>query len=297
MLAPLLVVTPMDLIPENLPAKRPRGRPRKDITKRVNAAPPVEIDWTKDPADLILPCSDAEQAKWLSSPELYWTPADVRGMNRTYGFYEKLPMICRGAACFWAGQCPTRETTPAYMFEGHRCPIEIMELFRNFCRYVKELGVHPDDHVDLNYIHDLVRIDLQLKHIDMRLQTSGLEVEHVAAVAQKTGDAYYEKIAHPLLAVQAKLRNDRGVIYKALLASRSDKKKVEQQEGKQKLDILAALTRLRENVGGGEAEVMADAIDAVVHGDEEELYPEGSPYPALPDAELTDQLVDEDDEE
>lgn len=253
--------------PDRLPALPRIGRPKKEYTRSQNLPPTVEIDFAREPADQILPCSDTDQAHHLG-----WRLEDVRGINRTLGLYEKLPMLCQAENCFWASQCPTAKTEPPFMFKGLRCPLEVMELYRNFVRYIRELGVHPDDHVDLNYIQDLCRIDLQLSHSDKRLQINGLEVQHVAAVAQRESLPFYESIAHPLLATQARLRADRNVIYKALLASRAEKKKVEQTEGKQKLDMLAALARLKEHVN---EELIAEAAEHVLEGELAAL-PDGS---------------------
>jgi hypothetical protein len=221
--------------------RKPVGRPRKGSKRSDNPVPVVDLDLSLPPAELILPCADVTQGHHLG-----WRVDEVRGINKTLGLYEKLPMICHGSACFWAKQCPTKET--GWLFEGLRCPIEIMEAYRNFVRYVRELDVHPDDHVDLNLIHDLVRIDLQLKHMDMRIQVQGMEVDHVAGIIQgREARPVIDKIANPFLSVQTKLRNDRQGIYNLLLASRKEKKKVEQAEGKQKLDLIAAMQRLRDD--------------------------------------------------
>lgn len=211
----------------------PLSRPRSK-----NLLPTLEIDLTKDPADHVLPCSEREQAKHLQ-----WYVEEVRSVNRILGLYEKLPMICPAERCPYADLCPTK---PDFLFQGLRCPLEIMEIFRLFVRYIRELEVLPDGHVDLTQIMDLVRIDLQIHRIDQHLQREGMLKDEVAQVVQSTGEAKYKKVSHPLLADQYKLRTQRDNLYKKLIADREARKKTELAEGKKTLDALQLMQQLQQ---------------------------------------------------
>lgn len=199
--------------------------------------PVLSIDFALGPAENILPCTEVRQAKLLG-----WYVNEVRSVNQTLGVYNSLPMICRGSQCYWNHMCPT---APDFLWFGLRCPLEMMDCFRSFVRYVRELNVSPDKHVDLIQIADLVRIDLQMKRIDQQIQVDGMLTDQLAGIAQAESKPFYEKGSHPSLRDQAKLRTQRDAIYKKLIANRDDREELRQKEGKEKLTLLDVLTRAK----------------------------------------------------
>jgi hypothetical protein len=212
---------------------RPRKKFRADQSLRV-----LNVDFQKPPADQILPCSDLEQ-----SCDLNWTVDDVRAINQSHGLYEKLPMVCKGAGCFWAKRCPT---APDFLFLGFPCPLQIIEAYTRFVELVQELEVKPDDNVDLDFIADLVRIDLQMKELDMQMAVDGQMTDIAVGVWQKTGDVRFAKGVNPAAARQSALRKDRNDIYTKLIASRLDKAKKEAVEGKKETDLLTLFAKAME---------------------------------------------------
>jgi hypothetical protein len=233
-------------MPDELTPRHPGGRPPKERKKTANPPPEVRIDFSRDPADQILPCRDHLQSKHLGEK---WSVSDVRAINDTLGLYKLLPMVCKASGCFWATQCPTAQY--GFLFEGLKCPLEIGELYRTFVRYVRELNVGPDEHVDLTTIADLCRLDLQIKRIDQQIQVDGMMYEHVAGVIQgnahREGKAVKEKVAHPLLHEQGKMRKQRSEAYKELAIQRGQR--LEQEEKKQQgvknaLELFAAMRKL-----------------------------------------------------
>lgn len=222
-----------------VPPGHTAGRPKKGEKRpKSKILPALELDFTKDPADHILPCSEREQAHHLE-----WYVDEVRSVNRILGLYDKLPMLCPGEKCYWAELCPTK---PDFMFVGLRCPLEIVEVWRLFFRYVQELRIYPDRHVDLSMIADLVRIDLQIHRIDQQIQIQGMLRDEVAAVVQNTGEAKYKKVIHPLIPVQCKLREQRDRIYEDLVATRDAREKAEREKGKTVMDAMELMRRLKE---------------------------------------------------
>lgn len=212
---------------------RPRKKFRADQSLRV-----LNIDFAKPPADQILPCSDLEQ-----SCDLNWTVDDVRAINQSHGLYEKLPMVCRGNTCFWAKRCPT---APDFLFKDFPCPLQIIEAYTRFVELVQELDVKPDDNVDLDFIADLVRIDLQMKELDMQMAIDGQMTDVPVGIVQKTGELRYAKGVNPAAGRQSALRKDRNDIYAKLIASRLDKAKKEAVEGKKETDLLTLFAKAME---------------------------------------------------
>lgn len=278
----------MDEKPQLPILKRPRGRPRRDRPVTEHLLPALEVDFSIDPALQMLPCSEREQAKHLN-----WYVPEVRSVNQTLGLYKSLPMICQASGCHWAGQCPS---APDFMFEGRPCPLEMIQSFRLFRGYVREMEVRPDDSVDLDLIGELVRIQIQMQRIDQQLQVHGMLVNTIGGVNQKEGKALYEKTQHPLFTRQSQLREDRNRIHKSLIANRAEKEKLKQVEGRQKMDMLDFMRRMREasEEGLGPAKVEGD-VKALPRSPSFDFIPnqiiEGSAV-ELPD-DLEDENYDE----
>jgi hypothetical protein len=216
--------------------RRKVGRPRKSDTtitsesKRKPLLPILKIDFNRDPTEQLLQITDIDQARHLG-----WKAAEVRSVNSHLGLYESLPMVCQASGCYWATQCPTR---PDFKFKGYLCPIEVMDVYKYFLGYVRDLDINPTDYVDLRLVEDLVRIDLQLKRVDQQISINGMEIDMVGGILRTSDSPVWQKGAHPLLLVQDKLRNRRRDIHKALIASRSEKLDRDRKEGKLKEDTL-----------------------------------------------------------
>lgn len=218
------------------------GKGTKSAGKTV--LPVLDVDFSSGPGDNILPCSLRRQAKFLG-----WTVAEVRSTNQTLGLYNNLPMICSAGDCYWASMCPTAQY--GYPWAGLKCPLEVMDVFRNYVRYIRELSVGPNDHVDLTMIADLVRMDLQIKRIDQHLQLAGLLIDHIAGIAQRDSKAFTEKAANPLLREQSRLRTARNATYKQLLASRDERERLRQSEGRERVTLLELMSKMK-MVGEGQ---------------------------------------------
>jgi hypothetical protein len=258
--------------------KRPRGRPRRDRPVTEKLLPVLDIDFTMDPADQVLPCTEREQAKHLN-----WYVPEVKSTNQTLGLYKNLPMICQASGCHWASQCPTN---PDFIFQGRPCPLEVIQAFRLFVGYVREMGATPNDSVDLDLIGELVRIQIQIQRIDQQLQVQGMLVDSVGGIAQQKGTAIWEKAQHPLLVHQSRLRDDRNRIHKSLIVSREGKKKVEQVEGKQKMDALSIMMQFRK------------MSEEALQGDGPKALPSaGTPFDFIPSHTLEGSVVEPDDDD
>ena len=231
--------------PQDLPVPNRGGRPKKSRTKRVgvNRLPTLDIDFHRDPAEQVIPCTETRQANHLG-----WAVQDVRSVNRAMGIWDKIPMVCAATGCYWARFCPT---APDFLFANRRCPLEIQELYFTWVRYIREMEIGPDDHVDLSMVADLCRIDLQVKRIDQLIQADGMLVDHVAGIIQgQNARPVMDRIANPLLGEQSKLRKHRDEIYKQLLQTREQKKKVEQHEEGTKRDALSIFQMFQSKLQG-----------------------------------------------
>jgi hypothetical protein len=247
--------------------KRPPGRPRKERPSKPHLLPPLDIDLNQTPDEITLPCSEVEQARYLT-----WRLGEVRSVNRTLSLYDNIPMLCQGADCHWAKLCPT--AAKAFPFQGMRCPFEVRQLFRQFVQYVRELEVSPWDYADLALIGDLCRVDLQIKRIDQQVQVEGMFIEKIGGIAQATSTVFKEKAVNPLLERQGKLRAERLQLYKNLMISREAMWKRRKEEGSQQFNLVNVMTALRTAAQEQEVEIIDVTALSVVHSHEPELSDE-----------------------
>jgi hypothetical protein len=230
-----------DLLPvlnDDQTERRGPGRPKKPRPEKVNLLPVMAVDLSQSPDEMVLPCSEVEQSRYLD-----WRLKEVRSVNRTLSLYDDIPMLCQGSECHWAKLCPT--ATTGFQFLGVRCPYEIRTVFRLFVQYVRELEVAPEDGVDLSLVGDLIRIDIGIRRMDQQVQIQGQFIEKIGGVSQKDGVAFKEKQLNPLIDQQRKLRQERLAIYDKLLQTREAKRKVELAKGKTETNIVTFMTNLR----------------------------------------------------
>lgn len=222
-------------------SKKSPGRPKKIKLERVpELLPVIDVDWTLQPETQIknLPCKDYKQGEVLG-----WNTEDVKAVNKSLGMYNTVPMLCGAQKCFWAEMCPSKKYD--YPFEGYRCPLEIIEIWNQFVRYVRELDLDPSDQVDLIMTADLVRLDIQIKRIDQHLQIEGMMNDQPAGVDTHGGKLLFAKNAHQLLTQQRGLRKDRNQIFAELVASRKEREKMELAKGKQEENAMGLLERFQ----------------------------------------------------
>ncbi len=212
--------------------RRRKGRVPKE--ESPDLLPVLLINNATDPGKVVLPESELHQSNLLG-----WRTADLRHVNRTLGLYDRLPMLCRGSDCFWAELCPTGPTFP---FKGRLCPLEVIDAWRHFYEYVRELNVKPGDRVDLAMVADLVRLDVQISRIDMKLQVSGMETEYHVGIAQKNATEFKELQPNKLLKEQSQKRKDRNVLYDKLLANREARFEQELKAGNSRDNILSLMS-------------------------------------------------------
>jgi hypothetical protein len=171
----------------------------------------------KDPLPLNV-ISPNKQAKAIG-----WTIQETRLANRLTGIFSQLPMVCKGTAgCVYGPICPVTNRDD---FIGSSCPLELMEIFKHFVAYTRELAVSVEDHIDLLTIADMCRLQLQMWRTDMSMK---LETEVIQEdVGQSPGSKIIlkKKVININRAAQASIRNDLQKLYKQMLSTREDKLK------------------------------------------------------------------------
>lgn len=152
---------------------------------------------------------------------LGWKVDVLRNVNELTGIFITLPSICAGTVgCPFGKICSVSNRD---QFIGKSCPLEVLEIYKQFSGYVKDLKIQPEDFTDLQMVSDLVRQHIVLWRSDMYMKLEPEVINEVKVVRQSTGTPYYQKIINPHRINQAEARKAIHAIYKQLQASRADK--------------------------------------------------------------------------
>lgn len=162
--------------------------------------------------------SDQRQARLLA-----WTESQVRTVNRQTGIYIQLPAICKGTTgCVYAQNnlCPVENRDS---FIGKNCPLELLEIFKHFSGYIKDLSIEPEDYTNIQLIADLCRLHLTLWRTDMNMRIQPEISSEIGVIAQKTGEAFYRETINKNRELQAVTRESIQKVYRSLIATKESK--------------------------------------------------------------------------
>jgi hypothetical protein len=143
------------------------------------------------------------------------------------GSSSTVPMLCFGAQCPFAIQCPLQQIGKAPV--GKSCLIESQLLKDWTLRYMDEFDVSTDSIVELSYCTELAEIDLMM----MRLNLSLGKPENAELVTPQTigigrdGTAIIQTSISPFLEQKNYLSTRKSKIIKLMVGDRQEKYKKE----------------------------------------------------------------------
>ncbi len=143
--------------------------------------------------------------------------------NTRQTLFTSIPMVCRGSACDMAKVCPLFQEGIAPV--GQRCPIEYGVIETLVSGLMDELGIRPEDTVDLLQLRDLVNQEVQLLRAMNILAQDSVIQENTVGI-DSDGDPITQKQLHLATDLEDKLHRRKNIILKQLMASREAKAKV-----------------------------------------------------------------------
>lgn len=212
-----------------------------------------DIDRRDDSGEYIYPDSILNPRALTWRLHSGWTIDDFRDVQTDHKLISDLPLRCRGEestdeegkevrGCDFRKICPLVAANKVSRFLGKPCPLEIIDIFHNFTHYVNELGVAPDDHVDLVTVVDLCRVHINMSRCDkiLSLESPIDLISHGTDI--KTTVKVNQRGPSPAHVIQHQLREDRVRLYDQLTASREAKAKAKRGTGTlSPEDMMAAL--------------------------------------------------------
>jgi len=188
--------------------------------------------------NLAEPCSDVEFTSALERVAqylLFGTNWDSGIAIKKLDFISDIPLTCKGMECPYATKCPVlrnmkKSDIPNLI--GTDCRAERIFGLENFSAIVKELGISPEHTNDIINATAIIRLQIMQRRIDWHLAIDGMQLDEVATVNQRTGQAYSKRVTHPLFKEYEKLGKQIAALQSQLQASRKDKANLAATVGK-----------------------------------------------------------------
>jgi hypothetical protein len=171
----------------------------------------------------------------------------IRPRNTRASIFTSIPMKCHGEACYVAESCPllAQNLAPLNM----PCPIE-MAMVKDFMQeYMEELGVEPDNLIEVSMLRDLVDQEIQYMRKTKVLAQENFITDNVVGVDPQ-GNVITRKELHLAVELEDKLHRRKKDLRNQLLATREARARV----GQSTLDTAQAISNIMDNVRELEAQ-------------------------------------------
>lgn len=185
-------------------------------------------------------------------PDLFfpegWSPEDkakavetIKPRNTRNAMFTAIPMKCHGPDCPFAESCPLLAQNLAPIKKP--CPIEMAMVGQFMSEYMEELGVDPENLIEVSMIRDLVDQEVQYLRKTKILSQEHFIMENVVGV-DNDGQVIMRKELHLAVELEDKLHKRKKDLRNQLLATREARARV----GQNTLDTAQTIANLLDSV-------------------------------------------------
>jgi hypothetical protein len=185
-------------------------------------------------------------------PDLFfpeqWTPEErtkaveaIRPRQTRASMFSSIPMKCTGPACPFQDTCPLMAQNLAPL--NKPCPLEMAMVSQFMQEYMEELGVDPENLIEVSMVRDLVDQEVQYLRKTKTLAKEHFITENVVGVDPQ-GNVVMRKELHLAVELEDKLHKRKKDLRNQLLATREARARV----GQTQLDTAQAIANIMDNV-------------------------------------------------
>lgn len=186
--------------------------------------------------DLFFPETWSDEQKATVSEMV--RPAKTRTM-----MFASIPMICRAKDCVFAKLCPLQQKGIAP--KGSSCPIEMALAQQCMQEYMEELGVDPNNLVEVSIVRDIVDQEIQTQRKTWLLSLEEMIQENPIGVNDK-GEVIFRKELHLAVDLEDRLHRRKKDLRNQLLATREARAKA----GQGTIDTAQSIANVLEDLRG-----------------------------------------------
>lgn len=153
------------------------------------------------------------------------------------GMYARIPLTCKAEGCPYSETCRLLKYNLAP--KGEPCPVETAQIELSLNGYDKDFDFDEASFTDKNLIISLINHDVMLERIKALLQKEdGCPVEEVFAGVSEQGEEFTKPEISKNWEAYERVEKKRNEIYSLLLATRKDKKGINDQGSNTFQDII-----------------------------------------------------------
>lgn len=146
------------------------------------------------------------------------------GKMRT-SLFTSIPMVCHAEKCVFADVCPLMKQNLAP--KGNPCPIEMSAVQQFMVEYMTQLGVEPDDLIEVAMVRDLVDLEIQTMRTTWLRSKEHFIQDNVVGVDAE-GNPIMRKELHLAIEYDDRILRRKKSLREQLLATREARAKVGQ---------------------------------------------------------------------
>lgn len=165
----------------------------------------------------------------------------IKPQQTRRSMFSSIPMKCRAADCVFADTCPlfAQNIAPT----GLPCPLELSMVTQFMQEYMEELGVEPENLIEVSMLRDLVDQEVQYLRKSKVLAQEHFITENVVGV-DANGNVVMRKELHLAVELEDKLHKRKKELRKEMLATREARAKV----GQHQLDTAQTISNIMDSV-------------------------------------------------
>lgn len=164
----------------------------------------------------------------------------VRPQRMRTSLFASIPMKCEAEKCVFADICPLMKQGLAP--KGKPCPIEMAAVQQFMSEYMEELGVDPNNLIEVSMIRDLVDQEIQYMRKTWILSKEHFIQENVVGVSD--GEVVLQKQLHLAVELEDRLHKRKKDLRNQLLATREARSKA----GQGQLDSSQTISKIMDEV-------------------------------------------------
>jgi hypothetical protein len=165
----------------------------------------------------------------------------IKPRNTRVSMFTSIPMKCHGEQCPFAESCPLLAQGLAPLHKP--CPLEMAMVSQFMAEYMEELGVDPQNLIEVSMIRDLVDQEVQYLRKTKILSQEHFIQENVVGVDPQ-GQVVMRKELHLAVELEDKLHKRKKDLRNQLLATREARARV----GQAQLDTAQTIANIMDSV-------------------------------------------------
>ena len=153
------------------------------------------------------------------------------------GLYSRIPIICKGYECPYAGTCGLLE----YGLEtiGERCVMETTMIEQKLANYTQEFGLDESSYTDWTLVKELINAEIMIERCMALMSHDGTAIEEIFIGSnESTGESFFRRDISKVQDLYERNLKIKERILDQMMATRKAKARMHMDDGNTEKSIL-----------------------------------------------------------